>query len=170
MVFFVLLILLLRQIILAIKEKFRDRQRLLIIAVLTTVLVLAFFKPAGLIDFEKFEDKNILVAQREGAANCMTTFKLKENNKFTEKSVCFGMTEIKGDYKLKNDTIFFENVELGRGEDEFYKFAVIRPSKFNKDNKHFDLVRYKDLNDTTGHELWITKNDLYKLTDKKPNR
>ncbi|MBP6023036.1 hypothetical protein [Ferruginibacter sp.] len=169
-VFFVLLILLLRQIILAIKEKFSERQRLLIIAILTTVLALAFFKPAGLIDFEKFEGKDILVARREGAANCMTTFKLKENSKFTEKSVCFGMTEIKGDYKLKKDTIFFENVELARGEDEFYKFAVIRPSKFNKDNNHFDLVRYKDLNDTTGHELWITKNDLYKPTDKKPNR
>jgi hypothetical protein len=152
------------------KEKFSDRQRLLIIAMLTIVLGLAFFKPAGFIDFEKFEGSDILIAQREGAANCMTTFKLKENNKFTEKSVCFGMTEIKGAYKLKNDTIFFENVELGRDENEFYKFAIIRPSKFNKDNNHFDLIRFKDLNDTTGHELWITKNDLYKPTDKKPNR
>ena len=148
---------LLRQLFLAIKEKFVDRQRLLIIAVLTPVLAFAFFKPAGLIDFEKFESNNILIAQREGAANCMTTFKLKENNKFTEKNVCFGMTETKGDYKFINDTIYFENVELGRHEDEYYKFAVIRPSKFYKDNNHFDLVRYKDLNDTTGHELWITK-------------
>jgi hypothetical protein len=169
-VFFVLLILLLLQLFLAIKEKFSDRQRLLIIAMLTIVLVLAFFNPAGIIDFERFEGSDILIAQREGAANCMTTFKLKENNKFTEKSVCFGMTEIKGDYKLKNDTIFFENVELGRDENEFYKFAVIRPSKFYKDNNHFDLVRFKDLNDTIGRELWITKNDLYKPTDKKPNR
>lgn len=137
---------------------------------MTTVLALAFFKPAGLIDFWKFEGNDILIAKREGAANCMTTFKLKENNKFTEKSVCFGMTEIKGDYKLKNDTIFFENVKLGRGEDEFYKFAIIRPSKFNNANSHFDLVRYKSLNDSIGHELWITKNDLYKPIDKKPSR
>ncbi len=118
---------------------------------LTIALGLASFKPNGFINFEKFEGSDILIAQREGAANCTTTFKLKENNKFTEQSVCFGTTEIKGDYKIQNDTIFFENVELGRGEDEFYKFAVIRPSKFNKDNKHFDLVRYKDLKDTIGH-------------------
>lgn len=129
---------------------------------LAVVLAAAFFKPAGLIDFEQFEDADILIAQREGVANCMTIFKLKENNKFTEKNICFGLTEIKGDYKLKNDTIYFENVEFGRGENEFYKFAVIRPSKFYKDHNHFDLVRYKTLGDTTGHELWITKNDLYK--------
>ncbi len=159
-----------RQFFLAIKEKFNDRQRLLIIGVLTTVLALAFFKPEGLINFNRLEENDILIALREGAANCMTIFKLKENNKFTEKSVCFGMTEIKGDYILKNDTIFFENVKLGRGEDEFYKFAIIRPSKFNKDNDHFDLIRYKNLSDTTGHELWITKNDLYKPADEKPNR
>ncbi|MFT3911451.1 MAG: hypothetical protein QM737_18655 [Ferruginibacter sp.] len=169
-VFFVLLIALLRQLFSSMKEKFGNRKRILLIFVLITVLTLSFFKPAGLIDFEKFEGNDILIAQREGAANCTTTFKLKENNKFTEKSICFGINEIKGNYKFRNDTIFFENVELDRGEEGFYKFAIIRPSKFNKDSNHFDLVRYKNLNDTIGHELWITKNDLYKLTDKKPNR
>jgi hypothetical protein len=168
-VFFVLFILLLHQFILASEEKFSDRQRFLIIGILTTVLTLTFFKPEGLINFNRFEGNDILIARREGAANCMTTFKLKENNKFTEKSVCFGMAEIKGDYRLKNDTIFFENVKLGRSKDEFYKFAIIRPSKFNKDNNHFDLIRYRNLSDTSGHELWITKNDLYKPADKKPN-
>jgi len=170
LVFLVLLIVLLRQFFFAIKEKFADKQRLLIIALLTIVLGLAFLKPAGFIDFDKFEGNDILVAQQKGAANCMTTFKLKENNKFTEKSVCFGVTEIKGDYKIINDTIYFKNVQLGRGENKFYMFALVRPSKYNKDNKHFDLVMYKDLKDTTGHELWITKNDLDKLPDKKPNR
>jgi len=170
-VYFGLFIILLRQLFLTVKEKFKDRQRIFTIGLLTTILALTFYKPSGLIDFDRLKGKDILIAQREGAANCMTTFKLKENNKFTERSVCFGLTEIKGNYKLKNDTIFFENVDLGRGEDEFYKFAIIRPSKFNKGNKHFDLVRFKNLNDTTGHELWITKNDLDKQTNKKkPNR
>ena len=166
LVFLVLLVVLLRQFVFATKVKFADRQQLLIITLLTITLGLAFSKPAGFIDFDKFESNDILVAQHEGAANCMTTFKLKENNQFTEKSVCFGMTEIKGDYKIINDTIYFANVQLGRGENKFYMFALIRPSKYNKDNKHFDLVRYKDLTDTTGYKLSITKNDL----DKKPNR
>jgi hypothetical protein len=165
-----LLIALFRHLFFAIKEKFKDRQRLFVMAVLTTVLALTFFKPFGLIDFDKLEGDNILVAQGKGAANCMTTFKLKENNKFTERSVCFGVKETKGNYKLTNDTIYFENVEPGRHEDEFYKFAIIRPSKFDEDGKHFDLVRYKSLNDTTGHALSITKNELYDSTDKKPSR
>jgi hypothetical protein len=165
-VYLVLLIALIRQLFLTIKEKFNGKHRFFVIALLTTVLVLTFLKPFGLIDFDKFEGSDILVAQREGAANCMTTFKLKDNNKFTERSYCFGVTEIKGNYKLINDTIYFENVEPGRNENEFYKFAVIRPSKYDNDNKHFDLVRYKDFNDTTGHPLWIIKNDLHKATDK----
>ena len=160
----------LRQLYFSCKEKFKDTPRILTIGILTTVLSLAFFKPFGLIDFDKFEGKDLFIAQREGAANCMTTFKLKENNKFTERSVCFGITEIKGNYKIKNDTIYFENVELGRKENEFYTFAVIKPSTFDKDNKHFDLVRYKDFNDTTGHELWVIKNDLDKEIEKEPNR
>ena len=164
-VFVVLGILLLRQVIFAINEKFGDRKRLLSIALVAIFLAFTFFFPTGIVNFERFEGKDILIAQREGAANCMTTFKLKEKNKFIEKSVCFGMTEIKGDYKLINDTIFFENVQLGRSEKKFYKFAVIRPSKFNTGSNSFDLVRYNDINDTSGHELWITKNDLHKPTD-----
>jgi hypothetical protein len=169
-VYFGLAITLLRQLYLTIKEKFKEKNRLLLISLLAIVLTLTFFKPFGIIDFNKFEDKDILVAEREGAANCMTTFKLKVGNKFTERSVCFGVTEIKGTYKILNDTIYFENVELGRHESEFYKFAVIRPSKFTQDNNHFDLIRYKNTSDTTGHELWITKNELGKFKTKEAIR
>lgn len=161
---------LLRQLFLAIKEKFKDRERLVSIAILTTILVLTYFKPLGLIDFEKLQGNDILVAQQEGAANCMTIFKLKENKKFREKNICFGTFETTGDYKIQNDTIFFENVKLGRYEDGFYKFAVIRPSKIATGNNHFDLVRYEDYNDTTGNKLKIIKNDLQKLNEEKPNR
>ena len=165
-VYFGFLILLLRQIYLAAKEKFKDKQRILIMTLLATVLVVTFFKPDGLISFSRFEGKDILVAWREGVANCITTFKLKEGRRFIEKRICFGIIEVKGDYTVKNDTIFFENVDPGRGENEFYRFAIIRPSKFNKDKKEFDLVRFKDFNDTIGNELWITKNDLFKYTGK----
>ncbi len=161
---------LIRQIYFAVKEKFADKTRLINIGLLTIVLTLTFLKPFGLIDFDKFEGDNILIAEREGAANCMTTLKLKDNFTFSERSVCFGVTEIKGNYHLQNDTIYFDNVSLGRHENEFYQFAVVVQSKFNKDGKHFDLKRYKSLTDTIGHELWITKNELNKLKNKKPNR
>lgn len=160
---------LIRQIYFAVKEKFADKTRLINIGLLTIVLTLTFLKPFGLIDFDKIEGDNILIAEREGAANCMTTLKLKDNFTFSERSVCFGVTEIKGNYHLQNDTIYFDNVSLGRHENEFYQFAVVEQSKFNKDGKHFDLKLYK-LTDTIGHELRITKNELNKLKNKKPNR
>ena len=165
-----LAIALLRQIYLVIKEKFIAKQRFFMIGLLTTVLVLTFLKPFGLIDFDKLEGGDLLIAEREGAANCMTTLKLKDDFTFRERSVCFGVTEIKGSYYLKNDTIYFDNVNLGRHEDGFYKFAVILPSKFGNNKIIADLIRYKDLTDTTGHILWITKNELSKLKDKKPSR
>lgn len=159
-----------RQIYFAKKEKLVDKSRFLLIGLLTTVLVLTFIRPFGLVNFDKLEGDNLLIAEREGAANCMTTLKLKDDYTFSERNVCFGVTEIKGNYHLQNDTIYFDNVSVGRHENEFYKFAVIKPSKFNKDGKHFDLTRYKSLTDTVGHELWITKNEISKLKNKKPNR
>jgi hypothetical protein len=163
--FIVLSVVCIRQIFLAIKDKLTDKYRLLTIGLLMIVLCSTFFFPNGLVNFDKLSGANLLVAQSEGAANCMTTFKLKENNRFTERIVCFGVTEIKGDYKVVNDTIYFENVEPGRDKDGFYKFALILPSEFTKDHKHFDLVRYKDLTDTIGHKLSIIKNNLHTPAD-----
>lgn len=161
LVFIVLSILLLGQLIKGIKEKFSDKTRNVTIGIITTILILVFLKPNGLIKFDKFNGTDILIAQREGVANCMTTIKLKENMTFRERRVCFGVTEIKGTYELRNDTIFFENIEYGRNENEFYEFAVIKPSKINPDK--FDFVRFKNKNDTIVHELWIVKNELKEL-------
>ena len=165
-----LAIALVRQMYFLIKEKFTDKQRLFNVGLLTIVLALTFYKPFGLIDFDKLEGGNLLIAEREGSANCKTTLKLKDDFTFRERNVCFGVTEIKGNYHLQNDTIYFDNVNLGRHESEFYKFGVIRPTKFSNSKILGDLIRFKSLTDTIGHELWITKNELNKLKDKMPNR
>jgi hypothetical protein len=158
------------QIYFAIREKFNDRQRIVVLTIITLVLILTFFRPFGLIDFDRLQGADLLVASREGGGNCKTTFKLKENNRFVERSVCFGVTEIKGTYKLKNDTIYFENVDRGRQKNEYHKFAVIKQSKYSSDKKVVDFVRYTNSNDTIEYELFITKNELDKLTNKKPTR
>jgi len=103
----------------------------------------------------------LLIAQREGAANCMTTLKLKEDNTFIERNVCFGVTETKGKYRLSGDTIYFENVSLGRHVKKFYQFAVI-VDKEQEGKYSGDLVRYENYSDTTGIPLWISKNELKK--------
>jgi hypothetical protein len=169
-VFIGLLISLLRQIYFSLTEKFANRQRLYLVGLLVIVLALTAYKPFGLVDFDKLEGGDLLVAEREGAANCMTTFKLKDDFTFRERNVCFGVGEIKGRYHFQNDTIYFDKVQLGRHENEFYEFAVVTPSKFNKDGKHFDLTRFKNISDTVGHELWITKNELIKIKEQKSNR
>lgn len=130
------------------------------IGLLLIVLILTFIKPFGIIDFEKFESKNILIAEREGVAGCSMTLKLKENKKFTAKSVCFGMTETIGQYEIKKDTIFFYDIKLGRGEDQFYKFAVLRPSKKFNNSKSFTLLCFKSKNDRIGQGLKVKHNGL----------
>src|SRR5262245_33920223 len=100
MVYGILLIALAWQLFQAGKEKFSDRSRLLIIVSLTAVLALTYFMPAGLIDFDILEGEDLLVAEREGTANCMTTFRFKEHLTFRERTVCFGVDEVKGTYHI----------------------------------------------------------------------
>lgn len=163
--YFGFVIALLLQLYLAIKERFKQKSRFINIGLLTAVLLLTFYKPLGLIDFDKLEGNDVLVAKREGAANCMTILKLKHNFTFSERNVCFGVTETKGTFRIVNDTIYFDNVQLGRHEDHFYKFAVLKPKKFDNSKSLGDIIRYRDLTDTIGHELWITKNELKNLKD-----
>lgn len=169
-VYFGLAITLLRQIYFSVKEKFKQKSRFILVGLLTTVLLLTYFKPLGIVDFDKLEGTDILVAERKGAANCLITLKLKDDYTFKERIGCFGVSEIKGTFRVASDTIYFDNIQLGRHKENFYKFAVIKPTKFDNKKIFGDLVRYKDLTDTVGHFLWITKNDLNKLKDKKPNR
>jgi len=160
--FLVLTILLLGQTFFAVREKLKNRKRLFLIGVMTSVLGLSFFYPGGLVNFDKLESDSVFIAQREGAANCMTTLKLRDDQTFIERNVCFEVTETTGTYNIKGDTIYFEKVSLGRHESEFYKFAVIKKRETKSEKYLGALVRYKDYSDTTGIALWIIKNELTK--------
>lgn len=127
---------------------------------MTVVLILSYFFPGGFINFEKFERDSVFVAQGEGAANCMTTIKLRDNKTFIERKVCFEITEIKGTYTLKGDTLFFENISFGRHDRDFYKFAVIKTREHIDEEYLGEFVRYRDYSDTIGKALWIVKNNL----------
>ena len=158
-VFLVLAIICLIQIVKGFEEKFSNRKRSWTIGIMAISLGLIFWKPNGIINFDKLEGEDLFIAQREGAANCTTTFKLKPNNKFKEKSVCFGVSEARGNYKIKNDTIFFSDVKVQRGYNKYYEFGVLKKSKY-RDEKA--LFRFQNRSDTIGDELWITKNEIMK--------
>ena len=160
------IIALLRQIYFALKEKFKQKSRFFLIGLLTIVLLLTYYKPLGLIDFDKLEGNDILVAEREGSANCLTTLKLKDDFTFKERIGCFGISEIKGTFRVVSDTIYFDNIQLGRHENHYYKFAIIKPTRFENPKILGDLIRYNDVADTVGHELFITKNELQRFNQK----
>jgi hypothetical protein len=162
-IYLFLAVLLLFQLFSTINEKFKSKKRLFTIGLLVIVLLITFIKPFGIVNFRKSEDDSLLIAQREGAANCMTTFKLQENNRFKERNVCFGIAETQGDYEVRNDTIFFSNIEYSRNEDEYYKFALIKPSNFSKGI--YDLVLYKNNSDTNAYRIWILYNELKNISN-----
>ena len=157
--FIVLAVLLYVQIFRAITEKLRDKPRLYLIGLMTGVLALAFFFPNGIVDFEKMESDAVLIAQREGVANCMITLKLRKDYTFKSREVCFGVDEITGTYRIKGDTVFFERNPLRR-RGNFYEFAIIERRK-SKSEKHLGtLVTFKNSSDTTGMRLGIVKMNL----------
>ncbi len=139
------------QFFLGIKERFQDKSRNITIAVFILLLGLIYLKPRGLINFESLQGKDVLIANREGAANCMTTLKLKEDLTFKEKSVCFGTSETTGSYALKNDTIYFHNIQPTRNSSGFYKFALINRT---------EISLYESTNDSLPLKLFVTKNEL----------
>lgn len=170
LVYLALCFALIREIYFSVKAKFEDKTQLLDIVLLTTVLTLTFLKPIGLIDFDNLEGDNLLIAEREGAANCLTILKLKDDFTFNVRSYCFGVTETKGKYHVQNDTIYFDNVNLGRDKSGFYQYAIIEPVKFKVSGKHFYLVCFENSTDTVGLSLPITKNELNKLKKEKIRR
>ena len=160
--FVVLVVLLLRQTYLAISEKLQNRQRLLLIGLMTSVLVLSVFFPHGIVDFEKIESEIVFIAEREGVANCMTTLKLRKDKTFKNRNVCFGIAETTGTYEIKGDTVFFKSNSWGSGGKDFYEFAVLERNKSANEKYLGRLVQFKSKSDTTGLSLGIIKNDLAK--------
>ncbi|WP_377140701.1 hypothetical protein [Mucilaginibacter lutimaris] len=77
-----------RQLCFAVKEKFSNKLRLYKIAIVLSLLTLVLIWPYGLINYEALESENILVAGREGAANCTTSLFLKQSGRFKMRSIC----------------------------------------------------------------------------------
>jgi len=151
-VYFVFLVVFIIQLFLAIKEKFKNKSRFLPIGLLAFVLLLTFLYPAGIINFEKLlERENLLVAQGEGAANCTTTFYLKDDFTFIQKIACFKVERVKGTYRISNDTIYF----IDGKENIKYEFAIIEEMEH-----HTILKLFKNNNDTTRINFPVFKNDL----------
>ncbi len=138
--FITLIILLIIQFIKLIRFKFKNHITNIIFLLFVIITTIIF--PFGIINFERFEDETILIAQREGVANCMTTFKLKENFNFTEYSVCFGRKYKSGKYIISNDTFSF----YYKNQDSISKpaFAILKLNNDTLINNKDYFIFYRD--------------------------
>lgn len=151
LIFIGLSIALMVYLFMSIREKLQKRESNITTGILIIVLSLTFFMPFGLVNYGAFEAKDILIAQREGVANCTITLKLKENQQFISKDICFGISQTKGNYFVSGDTVVFEKVNTGRGKEKFYEFGILESEKEKR------LILYRDKQDTVGLKLIILK-------------
>ncbi|MFZ4455398.1 MAG: hypothetical protein ACOYOT_04175 [Bacteroidales bacterium] len=148
---------LIRLVFLAFKERFADKVKNISIIISLVSLTLIFIKPNGIIDFDKLQGKDLIIAGSEGVANCTTTLKLKENNSFIFRSVCFGLTDIKGTFIKRNDTIFFEEKSILIKNEDFYKFGILKRNN-NKGIKSETFILYLNQKDSIGYPLSVFQN------------
>lgn len=131
--------------IIQIYKYFRDSNksqlRVVNIGLITTLVILSILKPDGLINFKKLEGDNFILAVHEGVANCTTTLALKNNSKFKETSICFGIDHTWGEYKITNDTI--ELYYLHKGNNSILtKYAVMRSGKHPTKSNPKDVLEF----------------------------
>lgn len=144
---FIIYFLLFIQLYISIRDKFSEKTRNILLTFMFFCLALILFKPKGLINFESLlEGEDKIFAQAEGVANCTTTLKLKDDEKFVYESICFGIDRIQGKYKIKNDTVYFNSRKSFK-----YEFGII--------HKNESIIRlYRSKSDPKFYGLPILKN------------
>ena len=125
------------------KEKFQDKQRIYAILITVFIVIITGLFPYGIIPYQKLEQNYLVVVSLESAANCTTTLYFKNNNKFIEKTVCFGMFEYTGEYTMKGDTIFPITIK-DNSIFERFKFGIISGDY---------LLLYKNENDAVPYPM-----------------
>jgi len=139
-------------------EQASNRKRVGLCFLLWIILTLVYIKPKGLIDFRKYESKTLLEAKAMGGGNCNTRLRLLENGKFVENNICFGTSQTKGYWSVKNDTIYFTQVKLGRSMDSYYdKAYLVKPAY---EGAKEVMLRYHDGKVNRSRRLLVLKNEL----------
>ncbi len=153
---------LLVQIIFSWSEKFKNKRRVALIFIMIFVLGSTLWKPMGVVDFESFESKDMLVAYSgKHTANCTQTIKLKIDKSYKIESICFGIHKETGTYTFKSDTVKFHVTRsYSSGGNEEYAFGVIKRSKDQNVNSFSTLGLYRTKNDSHFNFLTIIKDEL----------
>jgi hypothetical protein len=144
-----------------IKKKSRDTYFIYKTGLSIILLGLIAYRPFGLINFEQFESKDLLIAEAESTIGCTTVLKLKEDSKFLLRENCWGVYKYAGNYTIKQDTAFLSYTS---GSESNFCIGVFgplgKPTLKPDTNKYLHL--HKSKNDKAFARLWIEKNQLFK--------
>lgn len=119
---------------------------------LSLAIIVSYLYFNGHLSIERFMGKPVLVAGREGAANCTTVLKLFPNGHFKLQSVCFGISRLEGEWQKKSDTIFFSNF-TGRSDVQRYEYA--RYDSLPKTTGKKDFLFLYDISKPAKDSLWL---------------
>jgi len=149
-------------------ESPKHYQRLIYVGVILGLNFLSLAEPMGMIDWDKYEGKNLLVADREGTANCRTILKLKADNKFKYTSRCFGVDFHLGTYKFRNDTL---HLQLKRDVGYMDKSSFATLVKSEKDStKYVRLILHENYESKRKLSFLIREIEIEKLLTKEKPR
>lgn len=145
-----------------IKERFRYKQRNIIVSLLFLIIGMTIYEPNGFLNYEVLNGKSILSASQEGAANCTVNLNLYPNNIFTCTDICFGVHTVIGKYEIEKDTIFFNNIYVNMRE-KFFDYAVYSPEECYFSNGKKGIIKlYKNKSDSiTSYQLCITNKEIF---------
>lgn len=144
--FLILPIVLLVQVGLVINGKFKYKAKNISTSILGFVLLISFFFPYGVVDSSTFEEPNIIWAQYEGVANCTETLKMKKDSRFSHSSICFGVEEYEGTYKIIGDTIKMKYEGKVPFQSKF-AYGIIDLDSNNLNKNKGKLLYHRDLGD-----------------------
>jgi len=157
--FLSLMVVLLVQIVLIINGRFKNKEEKISTAVLASVLLLSILFPYGMVDSATFEEPNVIYAQYEGVADCTQTLKIKKSGRFKYTSICFGVDEYAGTYKIIGDTIKLQYESKAPLESKL-AYGIIKLDSIVSENDTGKIMYYKDLREEKPIPLTIAQYDL----------
>jgi hypothetical protein len=153
------------QLIILIFEKPKIYQRLIFVSAILFLNLFSLTKPKGLVNWEKYEGENLLVAERIGTAKCRTKIKLKDGNKFKFENHCFGIDFQFGTYILKGDTLFFALDEVNNFMDKSSFAILLRGEKDT--SKYYQLLLFENHEKTRSLNFEISEIKMNKISNQK---
>jgi len=157
--FLSLMVILLVQIVLIIIDRFKNKKKNISTAILASVIFLSILFPYGIVDSATFEEPNVIYAQYEGVANCTETLKIKKSGRFKHTSICFGVDEYAGTYKINGDTLKLQYEGKAPLQSKL-AYGIIKLDSIISEKDKGTIMYHKDISDDKPIPFTIAQYEL----------